>query len=444
MRKTLLDRAAGHEIDLILTHPKHEWARRTLTDLIGDLRSCRHDDLYDFQQRLFEIVLGVEEHRAQVRRVITRLRRGQKIPAGAPELGIASEPLNPESWLLEEEVLERVWRQLKSVGDALAWRAFSFDRRIIVALSRGEPAGPMFGKTGLDTERRFVDEAWRDRGEFVLHHDLTSALRIADVSIFQRDGSVLLQEIKTNQRYRVRKQDKLVIDTSRALADGGALPGGYFPVCTEVPYKTNLTALREVLWLAHERQGIQGARLPYGRALLACSLYTAPNRYSPDSFNQTLARQVERYRRKTGIRSADHSLTFCSLDRVARAPAYPPWAIYPVTPDVAASLTADAMFFYVLLSPDAILGALSDVGVDAQWLQRLDGSEDFSKPLLRVARNAGRQINFTTLNPDAFLHLALELIDIPSWVRQVALTLDGGIRDVRPWPCFKEEHRTWA
>jgi adenylosuccinate lyase len=40
-------------------------------------------------------------------------------------------------------VFERVWRQLKSIGDALAWRAFGYDHPVIVALSRNQSAGPM-------------------------------------------------------------------------------------------------------------------------------------------------------------------------------------------------------------------------------------------------------------------------------------------------------------
>jgi hypothetical protein len=36
------------------------------------------------------------------------------------------------------------------------------------------------------------------------------------------------------------------------------------------------------------------------------------------------------------------------------------------------------------MNPDKIISALADVGVQATWLQRLDGTEDQSKPLLHV------------------------------------------------------------
>lgn len=84
-----------------------------------------------------------------------------------------------------KRVFERVWRQLKSIGDALAWRAFGYDRRVIVALSRNASPGPMHGKDGLIKEREVIEPAWRDNGEFVLHHDLTAALRVGDLSVFR-------------------------------------------------------------------------------------------------------------------------------------------------------------------------------------------------------------------------------------------------------------------
>ena len=42
------------------------------------------------------------------------------------------------------DVCERVDRQLRSVADALAWRVFNYDRRVIVAFSRNYPPGPMY------------------------------------------------------------------------------------------------------------------------------------------------------------------------------------------------------------------------------------------------------------------------------------------------------------
>jgi len=446
LRNMLMDRAAGNQIDLILTHARHQQALNTMIELIRDLRGCRSaSDLYHFQRRLSELVLEVEQRRAEISRVRKRLgRRGGTLPADAPELGTGLDPANLDSWVLEAEVFERIWRQLKSIGDALAWRAFGYDRRVIVALSRGDAAGPMYGKEGLSKELEVIETTWRERGEFVLHHDLTSALRLGDLSIFQKDGSVHLQEVKTNQRHRIKKQDQLLFDTSTVLADGGTLPSGFTPVST-VPYRTNLKALREVLSLAHQRTGIQGAVVSPGRAVVAASQYTAADHYTGETFGDRFNAELARCRRKIGIKSDDHSLTFTSLDQVARSPARPPWAIYPVAPEVAASLTADAIFFFVCVSPDTILTALSRTGVEAEWLQRLDGTEDWAQPLLRVAARDGNQLRFTSLNPEAIACLMLELVDLTTWSKQVASTLAGDMASgVRPWPYFTDEYKSWA
>jgi hypothetical protein len=40
LRKLLMDRAPGNQIDLILTHPRHQQALRTMIELIRDLRTC--------------------------------------------------------------------------------------------------------------------------------------------------------------------------------------------------------------------------------------------------------------------------------------------------------------------------------------------------------------------------------------------------------------------
>jgi hypothetical protein len=229
------------------------------------------------------------------------------------------------------------------------------------------------------------------------------------------------------------------------LANGGTLPSGFTPAVGSIPYKTNLKALREVLGLAHARTGIQGAVVPPRRAVIAASQYTAADHYTAETFNDRFAAELARCRRRIGITSPGHTLTFTSLDQAARSPARPPWAIYPVPSEVAASLIADAMFFLVCVSPDAITAALSDAGVETEWLQSLDGTEDWTKPLMSVAARHGNQLRFTSLNPEAIACLMLELVDLRSWSQHVASTLTGDTpAGTRPWPCFKDEHKTWA
>jgi hypothetical protein len=451
MRNMLMDRALGDQADLIMTHPRHQQALRTLIELITDLRRCRQPaEQVEFQGGLLRIVLEVEERRSEIKRVLKRLGRpGGTVPRDAPELGTGLDARELESWQLEDEVFERIWRQYKSIGDALAWRAFGYDRRIIVALSRSDPPGLMFGKAGLTKELELIETTWREERKFVLLHDLTAALRIGDVSIFSDDGSVLLHEIKTNQSRRIPRQDQLLYDTSAVLAAGGTLPSGFTLVPTGVPFRTDLRGLREIIGLAHERDGIQAGVLRPDRAVVAAGMSAAANRYGGGAFAGRIWSELIRCRRRIGLGPSEHGLTLTSWDSVSRSPARPPWAIYPLAPEFAAGLTTDTVLFLSCIHPDAVIDGLANVGVQATWMQPPDGPVDWAKPLLSVAMMQGRSLKHGSMNPEAIAGLMLEFIDLDTWCRQAALAVsgDGGHGEsagVRPWPCFSHENRTWV
>ncbi len=450
MRNSLMDRDAGNEIDAILTHPRHQWALNTMIGLIHDLRQCVNDeDLYQFQDRLFPLVMDADERRGQVSRVIKRLRaKPGKLPRDAPELGINGDPLDLESWKLEEEVLERVARQLRSIGDALAWRAFGYDRRIIVALSRGMAAGPMNGKTGTAAERAFVRTSWDNDGQFVLHHDLTNVLRIGDGTIFHKDGGATLREIKTNEKVKDSRQDSLRNGTQRALAEGTVLPSGFHLLESGYPYRTDLDGLREVLDLAARRTGIQGAVLSTGRAIITANQLTATSHYTADSFGERILAESERFRKKIHAAVPNDVLSVWSLDLVGRSATRPPWGIYPLAADIAACLIADAIFFVVLMSTNAIVAALAEAGVASHWLQPLDRPVDLDQSLLAVASTArldsATKVVWSSLNPEAIFSLMLEMVNLSTWSNQVAWSLRQDVgHDERPWPLFKNEGRVW-
>ena len=177
-----LDRA-----NRLYLHPIHQDTYKTLVSLIANLRQCRSfEDFHHFQQTLLEEILKIQGHGQAGAWVAKRLRKGRTVPADAPELRSGEDIHDPESWELEADVCERVERQLRSIADALAWRVFNYDRPVIVALSRNELAGPMIGKEGLEAERGFVLDTWRDDGNFVLLHDPTTCLRIGDATEFKR------------------------------------------------------------------------------------------------------------------------------------------------------------------------------------------------------------------------------------------------------------------
>lgn len=128
------------DLDAIVRHPLQAWAIETIGTLLHWLRSCeRPADYSEFQKLLFQLVCDTETRRSEVRRVWKRLKKHLSIPDVAPELPPGRDPANESSWRLEDLTVERVLRQLRSVGDALAWRVSGFDRRYILAVSRNAP-----------------------------------------------------------------------------------------------------------------------------------------------------------------------------------------------------------------------------------------------------------------------------------------------------------------
>src|SRR5581483_5773506 len=113
-------------------------------------------------------------------------------------LAVSTTSREPKEWWIESEVASRCVRQLRAVGDALAWRVYLYDRRAILALSRNAPTGPIVRKAGLGLELGYIVRDWEKHRRFTLLHDLTSCLRIADVSEVHANGQRLLAEIKAS------------------------------------------------------------------------------------------------------------------------------------------------------------------------------------------------------------------------------------------------------
>ena len=192
----------------VLGHPRHQAAQGTLAELIGQLRACENvRGGYEFQQALLARVLAVEAARNEFSRAVKRMADGKAPQPGAPEP--QSGPSLRETWQLELDICERVARQFRCVGDALAWRVFGFERQHIVALSRNQAPGVMAGKKGLAAELARVEQAWQEDGRFAIMHDLTNCLRIGDITVFGDDGPDTI-EVKTHPQRRYSAQDRRI------------------------------------------------------------------------------------------------------------------------------------------------------------------------------------------------------------------------------------------
>lgn len=433
-------------IDAVMQHPAHVKTVESLPGFISDLRMCQNPgDFVAFQENRLSATLAATQARAVRSRVAKRLRKGQKLPPDAPELP-AGAPYDGDAWELELDVYERVIRQLRSIGDALAWRVLGYNRSYILALCRNESPGPMHrDKKGTQHEIEFAAEQWRDHRRFTLLHDLTDCLRIGDATVFHDgdDGwqNIYLHELKSNPNARDRVQDLRLKAAAEATQKFGRLPGDIRArlVDTGVPYATHLPTLADALSLAHQR-GIQTMKIPGGRALLAFDFSAARNRWGEEEaarrFESAHSSLLRRARLTTGTR-----ICYSSGGSVARGRLTPPWGIYPLQPAQCAALIADFLVFTVTLRSDSLVEELGKCGMDAGWLLP-DGVEPTSpgQPVLELRSNGHR----VSMNSAEINRLLLELVDLPTWVRGMDRVLAKGTVGWQPWPVFTNEDQIWV
>jgi hypothetical protein len=219
----LVDYAAS--VEHVLGHPRHEQAQGMLVELIRELRACDSNEAgYEFQRKLLDLRLAVDSDRNGFSQAVKRMKSGRPVQADAPEPQSDLDVGELATWQLELDICERVARQLRCVGDALAWRVFGFQRRYILALCRNDPPGIMAGKKGLIAEREQVDRAWKENGHFALMHDLTNCLRIGDVTIFTDDGPQVI-EVKSSANRRSPAQQRRITGRAAGRAGNGSAPG---------------------------------------------------------------------------------------------------------------------------------------------------------------------------------------------------------------------------
>ena len=105
----------------MFAHPRHEAAQKALPDLIVQLRAAANvKDGYELQQELIGHVRETEEARNAFSKAIKRMQDGKSPLMDAPEPQSDRDPSLLETWQFERGVCERVARQFRCVGDALA------------------------------------------------------------------------------------------------------------------------------------------------------------------------------------------------------------------------------------------------------------------------------------------------------------------------------------
>lgn len=440
----------------VLRHPSHQAAQQALVAFIERLRAASSwADVYSLQEDLLDHLTGVESDRNAFSQAAKRIRAGKSPQVAAPEPQMGIDPASAEAWQLEAVICERIGRQYRSIGDALAWRLFGFERRYVLALCRNEPAGIIAGKAGLDAEVRRVREAWKD-GRFAIMHDLTNCLRIGDITVFG-PGAPEVIEVKSAPQRRSPAQKARIRAAQDALEREGPLPGPdakqrLYDI--DVPFKTRLDLL-ELGTRRAASDGIFTARVPGNRVLVVVDLYGCELQgWEPNDFGNVLERKFDSVLRRAGL-SDDRRwhVTATSLDAVSRDPLRVPLASYPLHPVACARLIGDLATFIVETSGPALADMLLSAGVEARWVHPpSDADIKSGETVMEIVAREGlpstptysaeftRILQMRRSELDRYL---IELVDPDTWISGVkGIMADIGAPH-RPWPCYRDEHSVW-
>jgi hypothetical protein len=412
----------------ILKHPAQQAMLGTIAKFITLLRELKTpEDCHEFQHYLFAEIHKADERRGKCSRVAKRLRRGERLPANAPLPPPTGDPRQLATWEREVYVYDRLARQLRTIGDGFAWTCFHYDRRMILALARNDSPGPIYPKKGLPYELGAIEELWKTKGHFTLHHDLTNCLRIADLTEFTADGQRLIHEIKAKAHVKKNQleQARAVVD---ALNNGGRLPGStgdHRLIQLKEPYVTNLKALNDLLQLA-KANGHHGMQLPQGRALVASSLFATAARWRDNPEEGAHFRDSTRSQalKSAGIDKAVPLIRGYSGDSASRTPIMAPWVIYPFSPSDCAALICDTLAFDTTVSPQALVESLERVGLRGDVLvTAADTRMKGTTPVIR-ARWRSQTITLHALGLGPLLYELAEPDTLARGMREVFLMDD--------------------
>jgi hypothetical protein len=428
-------------IEEALTHPAQLAACKVIRDLIVHLRTLptpraeltAPEPYYEFQRLLFSHLIDVERRQAEATRNVKRERARKTVPA-APR----------GSWELEQVVFDRIARQLRSVGDALAWRLHRFDRRVIFALSRTQPTGPMYGKAGLERELEELQTIWQNERAFPLLHGVTSCMRIADLTKFV-DGRALLVEVKAKRTGPTTPQMKRMQEAIDVVNTGAPLRGedgklSNLFMATQ-PFKTHLGQLRTALERA-DADGMSAARLGQ-HWVVTCFSLTSPS-LPPDEegLEQFLAMRARALKKADMEGQGQHHLRGVRPDAIGRDPGLAPFSIYPFSPDVCARLTCELLHYESVMRWERLAAAFEALGFQTECpLPETSDRTPGSAPVLHASRGSAGM----TIHGSGITQILYELIDPNTWAAAAteALKLWPGEAPASGVFTFANERSVW-
>jgi hypothetical protein len=446
------------EIDSAMRHREQLENLSAVTSLLEELDVAGSDPgrLGTFQEQLYRATYRAQQAGHDIRRAVSRLKSGKNTgwPVAhdletaafvAPPWHLSCEPdcRDSTAWETELRVAERVDRQLKAVGDALAWRVHRYDRRIIIALSRNSPPGPFVGKAGLAYERGAVRDFWEKHQHFALMHDLTSVLRIVDITEVRADGFRMLREIKANPDASVGRQIRLAQEALAATDGSSPLPGSGpetepFLWRSSAQLRTHIRSLPPLIDQA-SAHGFWIGRTGDRVAGIVNLLVAAQNGRAPAQQWAEYQGNLEDALRRH-LPDSLHRMKAISADLAGRDPAIAPYGIYPMPAWQRAGLICDYLIIEGTMTDRTLITALERRRLATRLLlPAASGHRSAGQNVLEITRRDRSLV----LHGAAVNQLLLEWIMTDRYADAIAELLDTEHPSPRGVLTFSNEVAVW-
>jgi hypothetical protein len=449
---------SGPELDVAMRHPEQLENLSTVTRLLQELDAAGSDPYRwaALQEHLYRSSYRAQQAGHDLRRALSRLDSGknagwpvahdsetEEFVAPAWRLRCGSDGRDTSAWNAELRVAERIDRQLKSVGDALAWRVYRYDRRIVIALSRNSPPGPFAGKAGLASERGVVRDLWTKQRHFALMHDLTSALRIVDLTEVQADGFRMLHEVKANPKASTSRQIRLAEAALASIDGSNPLPGRNpelqpFLWRSSAQLRTHVRELQPLIDQASAR-GFWVGRTGDRVVGIANLLVAAQNGRDPAEqwadYVESRDAELDRH-----LSASLHRMKAISADAAGRDAATAPYGIYPLPAWQRAGLICDYLIIEGTMADRTLVAALEKRGMSARpLLPAANGVRSAYQDVMEVTKGNRR----VTLHGAAVNQLLYEWIVTSRYADAVAELFDTPTPSPRGVLTFSNERAAW-
>lgn len=445
-RDPFIGELTPEQMTLVMRHRAQARNLKIVEYLLSKLDACKVlDDFVDFQGELLQATLKAHADAGyidqQERRSLTG--KGMKEPSDWP-LALDPATATPADWEIERLVANRVIRQIQAVGDTLAWRAYGYDRGAITVLASNQPPGRIVNKVGLHNELGLVLEAWEKRKCFALLHDLTSTLRIADVTEFGLDGTRQIWEVKSSPNAKTGPQRRRMQAAIEAIEGRGSLPKiepshpTFYLFRSSVPLRTDLPELRKLIERA-DTSGDWSGRVGRGRVAGIVNLI----KFAEDPhYEQRFAQFQSHLLRAMGrhMAGSTHHLKVASPDHTARRADTAPFGVFPLPVATRAQLICDYVVFDTRLAIESLAEALGRQGLDIEVpLAARNGVHSALKSVIHMHAN-GRRL---TLHAAGLHNLLLEFTSLDCYAAATAEMLTSDESRNRPLLMFAGERHVW-